>query len=94
MTKATTRTDEGAQGPAVTTTETPTVEAEQPTVAEGGTYLDALSVPEDYSGEATFSRPGVEARTFTVKDGRIRASEEEADWLIDNGVARYPAAAE
>jgi hypothetical protein len=94
MTKSTTRTDE-APTATVETTPAPTVEpvaADQPTLKEGGVYLELLPAVED--GEVTFTRPGVEAFTFTAKDGRVRASEEEAAWLVANSVARYPAAAE
>jgi hypothetical protein len=29
----------------------------------------------------------VEAKTFEVKDGVVRASEEDRDWLVRHGVA-------
>lgn len=63
------------------------VVADQPNKADGGRDLQVLAaVPED--GEVTFTRPGVEAKTFKVKDGKVRANEDDAAWLIQNSVAR------
>lgn len=33
-------------------------------------------------GEVTFTRPGIEAMTFNVKDGKISTTKERQDWLL------------
>jgi hypothetical protein len=83
MSKAQTREAEGAQAPQEPVEP---VAAESPTVAEGGLWVELLTAHED--GEITFTRPGVEAKTFQVKDGRVRVTEEDRDWLVQYGVAR------
>jgi hypothetical protein len=43
-------------------------------------------------GPVTFSRPGIETRDFTVKDGKISTTKEGQDWLLRNVVGVVPAA--
>ena len=43
-------------------------------------------------GPVTFTRPGVEARDFTVKDGKISTTAEGRDWLLQHVAGITPAA--
>jgi hypothetical protein len=58
--------------------------AEAPNLKDGGVDV---AVPGYADGPITVTRPGVEAKTFEVKDGVVRASEEDRDWLVRHGVA-------
>ncbi len=42
-------------------------------------------------GPTTFTRPGVEERSFTVKDGKISTTREGYDWLLANVAGVRPA---
>lgn len=41
-------------------------------------------------GPVTFSRPGVEQITVTVKGGKVSTSKANRDWLLANGVGTAP----
>lgn len=79
MTKDTTR--EEAPDPANAGPEP--VAAETPNKSAGGLDVALLTAYAD--GPVTVTRPGVEAKTFDVKDGKVRVSEEDRDWLIQTG---------
>jgi hypothetical protein len=64
---------------------------EEARIAPGSVTLLVPGAPAD--GPISFVRPGVETRHATVKGGKITASRENADWLIQNGAA-YEVAAE
>lgn len=41
-------------------------------------------------GTVTFTRPGIEAREFTVDNGTIRTNAEGYDWLLRNVTGATP----
>lgn len=43
-------------------------------------------------GKVTFTRPGIESRDFTVKDGKISTTKEGQDWLLTHALGTGPVA--
>ena len=61
-------------------------EPEATTTDAGGT-THRVAIGRDYTGDVTFTRPGVEEQTFTAEAGVISTTKERAAWLL-----RYTAA--
>jgi hypothetical protein len=80
-----------------TVTEDPT--AGEVTVQDGQTAAEAdadavnVAIPSGLEdGPVTFTRPGIEARDFTVKDGKISTTKEGRAWLLQHVAGTSPAA--
>lgn len=51
-----------------------------------------VALPDLADGPVTFTRPGIEEKSFTVKDGNISTNAEGRDWLLQHVVGTSPTA--
>lgn len=77
--------------PTPAVTENPDAPAADLTPAQAEAEAINVALPDLEDGPVTFTRPGIESKTFTAKGGEISTNAEGRDWLLAH-VVGTPAA--